>query len=176
MRELIILTDYDKQFLISIPDLKKYVTMDTDKIKILLIEDNPDDVRLIHTMLSEGKNGVYDKFRDRIMFPIHDRRGRVIAFGGRALSDDGPKYLNSPETALYHKSKELYGLYLARQRSGRARGGARRRVNELRLEAILLRRPRLSVGPARRPCGGAPLPSPSITSRRLSAAQCRGIG
>jgi len=70
-------------------------------------------------MLSEGKSGSYDKFRDRIMFPIHDRRGRVIAFGGRALSDDGPKYLNSPETALYHKSKELYGLYLARQRSNR---------------------------------------------------------
>ncbi len=70
-------------------------------------------------MLSEGKSGAYDKFRDRIMFPIHDRRGRVIAFGGRAMSDDGPKYLNSPETALYHKSKELYGLYLARQRSGR---------------------------------------------------------
>jgi len=70
-------------------------------------------------MLSEGKSGSYDKFRDRIMFPIHDRRGRVIAFGGRALSDDGPKYLNSPETTLYHKSKELYGLYLARQRSGR---------------------------------------------------------
>jgi DNA primase len=70
-------------------------------------------------MLSEGKSGSYDKFRDRIMFPIHDRRGRVIAFGGRALADDGPKYLNSPETDLYHKSKELYGLYLARQRSGR---------------------------------------------------------
>ncbi|MCW8926605.1 MAG: DNA primase [Xanthomonadales bacterium] len=70
-------------------------------------------------MLSEGKKGVYDKFRDRIMFPIHDRRGRVIAFGGRAMSDDGPKYLNSPETDLYHKSRELYGLYLARQRSGR---------------------------------------------------------
>jgi DNA primase len=70
-------------------------------------------------MLSEGKSGSYDKFRDRIMFPIHDRRGRVIAFGGRALSDDGPKYLNSPETPLYHKSRELYGLYLARQRAGR---------------------------------------------------------
>jgi len=70
-------------------------------------------------MLSEGKSGSYDKFRDRIMFPIHDRRGRVIAFGGRALSDDGPKYLNSPETSLYHKSRELYGLYMARQRSGR---------------------------------------------------------
>ena len=70
-------------------------------------------------MLSEGSRGQYDKFRNRIMFPIHDRRGRVIAFGGRALSDDGPKYLNSPETTLYHKGRELYGLYLARQRSSR---------------------------------------------------------
>jgi len=70
-------------------------------------------------MLSEGDRGQYDKFRNRIMFPIHDRRGRVIAFGGRALSDDGPKYLNSPETTLYHKGRELYGLYLARQRSSR---------------------------------------------------------
>jgi DNA primase len=66
-------------------------------------------------MLSEGKNGVYDKFRHRIMFPIHDRRGRVIAFGGRALADDGPKYLNSPETELFHKGRELYGLYRARK-------------------------------------------------------------
>jgi DNA primase len=70
-------------------------------------------------MLSTGNSGSYDKFRNRIMFPIHDRRGRVIAFGGRALADDGPKYLNSPETSLYHKGRELYGLYLARQRSSR---------------------------------------------------------
>jgi DNA primase len=63
-------------------------------------------------MLSEGNRGDYDKFRNRIMFPIHDRRGRVIAFGGRALDDDGPKYLNSPETELFHKGRELYGLYL----------------------------------------------------------------
>lgn len=66
-------------------------------------------------MLSQGKSGEYDKFRHRIMFPIHDRRGRVIAFGGRALDDDGPKYLNSPETDLFHKGRELYGLYLARR-------------------------------------------------------------
>ncbi|HLS83520.1 MAG TPA: DNA primase [Arenimonas sp.] len=59
---------------------------------------------------------VYDKFRDRVMFPIHDRRGRVIAFGGRVLDkDDGPKYLNSPETALFHKGRELYGLWQVRQ-------------------------------------------------------------
>lgn len=70
-------------------------------------------------MLSEGKNGSYDKFRHRIMFPIHDRRGRVIAFGGRALKDDGPKYLNSPETGLFHKGRELYGLYHARKSQAR---------------------------------------------------------
>lgn len=62
------------------------------------------------------KGHVYDKFRDRLMFPIHDRRGRVIAFGGRVLdADDSPKYLNSPETALFHKGRELYGLWQARQ-------------------------------------------------------------
>jgi len=49
------------------------------------------------------------------MFPIHDRRGRAIGFGGRALDEDGPKYLNSPETELFHKGRELYGLYLARK-------------------------------------------------------------
>jgi DNA primase len=66
-------------------------------------------------MLSQGKSGEYDKFRHRIMFPIHDRRGRVIGFGGRALEDDGPKYLNSPETELFHKGRELYGLFMARK-------------------------------------------------------------
>ncbi len=68
-------------------------------------------------MLSKSDSGrVYDKFRDRVMFPIHDRRGRVIAFGGRVLDkDDGPKYLNSPETALFHKGRELYGLWQVRQ-------------------------------------------------------------
>ena len=57
----------------------------------------------------------YDRFRDRIMFPIRDLRGRVIAFGGRVLGDDTPKYLNSPETPVFNKSRELYGLYEARQ-------------------------------------------------------------
>ncbi len=69
-------------------------------------------------LLSRGDRGLYDKFRQRIMFPIHDKRGRVIAFGGRALADRGPKYLNSPETELFHKGRELYGLYLARQHTG----------------------------------------------------------
>lgn len=60
----------------------------------------------------------YDKFRNRLMFPIHDKRGRVIAFGGRAVeAEQKPKYLNSPETDLFHKSNELYGLHLARKHS-----------------------------------------------------------
>ncbi|OUS30667.1 DNA primase [Gammaproteobacteria bacterium 45_16_T64] len=57
----------------------------------------------------------YDRFRDRIMFPIRDMRGRTIAFGGRVLGNDKPKYLNSPETDVFHKSRELYGLYDARK-------------------------------------------------------------
>ncbi|MEX2125435.1 MAG: DNA primase [Woeseia sp.] len=57
----------------------------------------------------------YDRFRDRLMFPIHDSRGRCIGFGGRVLGQDTPKYLNSPETVLFHKGRELYGLYEARQ-------------------------------------------------------------
>lgn len=57
----------------------------------------------------------YDRFRDRIIFPIRDSRGRTIAFGGRVLGDDKPKYLNSPETAVFHKGAELYGLYEARK-------------------------------------------------------------
>jgi DNA primase len=57
----------------------------------------------------------YDRFRERIMFPIRDPRGRTIGFGGRALGDGEPKYLNSPETVLFHKGRELYGLHEARQ-------------------------------------------------------------
>ena len=57
----------------------------------------------------------YDRFRDRVMFPIHDRRGRVIGFGGRMLGDGKPKYLNSPETPVFHKGRELYGLFEAQQ-------------------------------------------------------------
>jgi len=73
-------------------------------------------------LFSKNEAGrIYDKFRDRVMFPIHDRRGRVIAFGGRVLDkpadgkDPGPKYLNSPETELFHKGRELYGLWQVRQ-------------------------------------------------------------
>lgn len=58
---------------------------------------------------------VYDRFRERVMFPIRDRRGRVIGFGGRVIGDGTPKYLNSPETEVFHKGSELYGLFEARQ-------------------------------------------------------------
>ena len=57
----------------------------------------------------------YDRFRDRIMFPIHNTRGDVIGFGGRILDRGEPKYLNSPETVLFQKGQELYGLFQARQ-------------------------------------------------------------
>ncbi|NNC23382.1 DNA primase [Salinisphaera sp. USBA-960] len=59
--------------------------------------------------------GVFDRFRNRLMFPIRDRRGRVVAFGGRTLGEDRAKYLNSPETPVFHKSDQLYGLFEARQ-------------------------------------------------------------
>ncbi|MEZ9057163.1 DNA primase [Vibrio pelagius] len=62
-------------------------------------------------LIENDKGNRYDRFRGRIMFPIRDRRGRVIGFGGRVLEDGTPKYLNSPETPIFHKGKELYGLY-----------------------------------------------------------------
>jgi DNA primase len=65
----------------------------------------------------QASSGHYDRFRDRVMFPIRDARGRTIGFGGRVLDKGEPKYLNSPETELFHKGKELYGLYEARQAS-----------------------------------------------------------
>ncbi len=69
----------------------------------------------------EGGN-FYDRFRDRVMFPIRDRRGRVVGFGGRVLGEDTPKYLNSPETAVFKKHREVYGLHellVARQKPER---------------------------------------------------------
>ena len=66
-------------------------------------------------LISKDNGGSYDRFRDRLMFPINDRRGRVIGFGGRVFDDTTPKYLNSPETPIFHKGKELYGLYQVKQ-------------------------------------------------------------
>ncbi|NYT47220.1 MAG: DNA primase [Candidatus Methanofishera endochildressiae] len=69
--------------------------------------------QLIDAGLAISKDGgsVYDRFRGRVVFPIRDRRGRVLGFGGRVLDDSLPKYLNSPETAVFHKGREVYGLY-----------------------------------------------------------------
>lgn len=80
----------------------------------LLIERSADNRN--DSKANDKRSPYYDRFRDRIMYPIRDTRGRVIGFGGRVLGDDKPKYLNSPETAVFHKGEELYGLYEARQK------------------------------------------------------------
>ncbi len=70
-------------------------------------------------IIKKDNGDMYDRFRDRIMFPIRDRRGRVVAFGGRVFDDTVPKYLNSPETDVFHKGQELYGFYEAIQTNKR---------------------------------------------------------
>jgi DNA primase len=67
------------------------------------------------TVQRDDGKGAYDRFRDRVQFPIHDRRGRTIGFGGRVLDNGTPKYMNSPESAVFHKGQELYGLHEARK-------------------------------------------------------------
>ena len=76
---------------------------------------------LIEAGLLVSKEGgkLYDRFRGRIMFPIRDKRARIIGFGGRVLDDSLPKYLNSPETSLFHKGKEVYGLYELLQKNSK---------------------------------------------------------
>lgn len=86
-------------------------------------------------LVSKDSGRCYDRFRDRIMFPIKDERGRVIGFGGRCIGDGEPKYLNSPETPLFHKSQELYGLDQARRRE---RGLERLLVVEGYMDVIAL--------------------------------------
>ncbi len=79
---------------------------------------NPSNIRNLKAtglLIEKSSSKRYDRFRDRIMFPILDRRGRVIAFGGRIIDEGEPKYLNSPETTIFHKGYELYGFYEARQ-------------------------------------------------------------
>ncbi len=65
-------------------------------------------------LVIDGERGRYDRFRDRIMFPIRNVKGQIVGFGGRILDQGEPKYLNSPETPLFHKGSEIYGLYEAR--------------------------------------------------------------
>jgi DNA primase len=79
-------------------------------------DDSAQDLLMRSGMLVKNDKGrIYDRFRERVIFPIQDQRGRVIAFGGRVLGDDKPKYLNSPETPVFQKSRELYGLWQARK-------------------------------------------------------------
>ncbi len=77
---------------------------------------NVDDARTLG-LVRPGKQdrGDYDLFRGRLMFPIYDLSGRPVAFGGRVLDDSKPKYINSPESPIYHKGRVLFGLYQARQ-------------------------------------------------------------
>jgi DNA primase len=80
-----------------------------------LLKQFPQDVKGLRQtgmlVQKDDSSRYYDRFRGRIMFPIRDKRGRVIAFGGRVLKNEQPKYLNSPETTLFHKGGEVYGLY-----------------------------------------------------------------
>lgn len=79
---------------------------------------NPDDRQSLTDagmLVTNDQGRSYDRFRDRVMFPIRDKRGRVIGFGGRVLGDGTPKYLNSPETDIFHKGRQLYGLYEAQK-------------------------------------------------------------
>lgn len=69
----------------------------------------------IGVISKRDEGGYYDRFRNRIIFPIRDQRGRTIGLGGRVLDDAVPKYLNSPETPIFHKGRELYGLYHCHQ-------------------------------------------------------------
>jgi DNA primase len=89
--------------------LRRFGTQDEERQRLL-------QVGLILERSGErGSSGHYDRFRDRLMFPIRDSRGRIIGFGGRVIDQGEPKYMNSPETPLFHKGRELYGLYEARQ-------------------------------------------------------------
>ena len=91
--------------------LKRFGANDADRKALadcgLIIERERTDSRTLDRH--------YDRFRDRLMFPIRDSRGRVLAFGGRIIDAGEPKYLNSPETMLFHKGRELYGLFEVRQ-------------------------------------------------------------
>jgi len=86
-----------KPFLKNYPEQKL-----VDSGLVIKNEDDPNNVK------------TYDRYRDRIMFPIRNRKGQTIGFGGRVLGDDLPKYINSPETSVFHKGSELYGFYEAR--------------------------------------------------------------
>ena len=91
-------------------------------LKALAQNEEQVDALIKAGLVIENETGRrYDRFRDRVMFPIRDQRGRVIGFGGRVIGKGEPKYMNSPETPVFHKGRALYGLHEARQHPGRAR-------------------------------------------------------
>ncbi len=89
-------------------NLKKALGGDGDEEKMQGLKD-------AGLMIENDKGRTYDRFRNRVIYPIRDLRGRTIGFGARTLGDDKPKYLNSPETPIFNKGNELYGLYECRQ-------------------------------------------------------------
>ena len=80
-------------------------------------QNSKDSNLLAAGLVAEGKNKIYDRLRERIIFPIRNRRGQIVGFGGRTLGNQQPKYLNSPETALFQKGRELYGLHESLRKS-----------------------------------------------------------
>ena len=84
-------------------------------LKHLSMSYHPTQIIKTGLVIEKDTGGAYDRYRDRIMFPIRNRKGQVIGFGGRVMGDEKPKYINSPETELFHKGNELYGFYEARE-------------------------------------------------------------
>jgi len=105
-------------------------------------------------------------FRDRIMFPIVDVKGNIIGFGGRVLGDGEPKYLNSPETAVFEKGRELYGLFHAR-RAIRDAGCVV--VVEGYMDVVALAQAGIEYAGATRGTGTTPIPG------KKPSGQCEGV-
>jgi len=95
-----------------------YTPAGRDSLKKIMLDQNFTEKQLLDAGLigkPEGAGTTYDRFRNRLMFPICDNKGRVVGFGGRILGDGQPKYLNSPDTELFHKGTLLYNQHLARE-------------------------------------------------------------
>jgi DNA primase len=114
--------DYLKRRGLAEADIQRfrigYAPESRSLLKSALLKQGFAEEMLVETGLlirPEGEAESYDRFRGRVMFPIADRRGQIIAFGGRILGDGQPKYLNSPDTPLFHKGRVLYALHLARE-------------------------------------------------------------
>lgn len=96
-----------------------YAPADWQNLAAVFSDYNSDKTRKLLTqaglVITSGETKQYDRFRDRIMFPILNQKGQIIGFGGRVLAKEEPKYLNSPETILFEKGRELYNLFSARR-------------------------------------------------------------